>query len=124
MADHALRSLGYGVRGRCPGCGRGSLFDGFLTIAERCASCGLAFGGHDSGDGPAVAATFVLGTVIVGFAGLVELTLSPPLWVHAVLWAPLVIAGTAAVLRPLKGASVALQHTYRSVEEPEKLGGQ
>ena len=43
-----------GWRGRCPRCGEGRLFDGFLTVAPRCANCGLDFSFADSGDGPAV----------------------------------------------------------------------
>ncbi|MCB2109320.1 MAG: DUF983 domain-containing protein, partial [Rhodobacteraceae bacterium] len=38
---------------RCPRCGKGRLFKGFLTVAESCTVCGLSFAGHDTGDGPA-----------------------------------------------------------------------
>jgi uncharacterized protein (DUF983 family) len=46
------------------------------------------------------------------------------LWVHALLWAPLVIGGSIAMLRPLKGMTIALQYRFRSVDEPERPGGQ
>lgn len=115
--------LGRGLRGRCPHCGRGSLFDGYLTVAESCRNCGHALAGHDSGDGPAVFAIFILGFVVVGLAGVVEYMFSPPLWLHAVLWLPLTLAGTLVLLRPLKGIAVALQYRYRSLEEPERPGG-
>jgi Uncharacterized protein conserved in bacteria len=115
--------IAYGAAGRCPRCGKGRLFDGYLTIAERCSVCGLNFGGHDAGDGPAVFGIFILGFLIVGIAGYVEYQFSPPLWVHAVVWLPLTLAGTLVLLRPLKGIAVALQYRYRSVEEPERPGG-
>ena len=112
------------MRGRCPRRGRGKLFQGFLKVTDRCAVCGLRFVGHDAGDGPAVAGTFILGFAIVGLALLLEIAVAPPLWVHAALWLPATLIGTVAVLRPLKGATVALQHRFRSVEEPERPGGQ
>ena len=123
-ADHGstARSLGFGLRGRCPRCGSGSLFDGFLQITERCRVCGLAFGGHDAGDGPAVFGIFILTFVVVGVAGLVEHLFSPPLWLHIALWTPLVVGGGLLLLRPLKGLTVAIQHRVRSVEDPERPG--
>lgn len=113
-----------GALGRCPRCGQGPLFKGLLDIADDCPSCGLQFFGHDAGDGPAVAGIFILGTVVVGLAIWVEFRFEPPLWLHAVLWTPIIIGGAIGLLRPLKGISVALQYRYRRVDEEEKLGGQ
>ena len=117
---HAKR----GMLGQCPGCGRGKLFKGLLDIADRCDSCGLEYFGHDAGDGPAVAGTFVLGFGVVALAIWVEFTFFPPLWVHVVLWSPVILLGSIALLRPLKGLTAALQHRYRALNEKEKLGGQ
>ena len=105
-----------GLRGRCPKCGKGRLFVGALTITERCGHCGLDFGGHDAGDGPAFAVIMVLGAGVVGLAYLVEISWAPPLWVHAALWTPVILGGAVLLLRPLKGATVALQHRFRSLE--------
>ena len=55
---------------------------------------------------------------------LTEIALAPPLWVHALLWTPLIVALSLAGLRPLKGVTVALQYKFRSVEEPAEPGGQ
>ncbi len=102
---------------------RGSLFDGFLEISDRCGVCGLGFGGHDAGDGPAVFGIFVIGAVVVGLALLLELALAPPTWVHLVLWTLLILLGSVAILRPLKGVTLALQYKFRSLEEPGQPGG-
>ena len=114
-----LRILGLGIRGRCPRCGEGRLFDGFLDIARDCTHCGLGFGGHDAGDAPAFAVILVLGAGVVGLAYLVEVWLAPPLWLHAVLWTPVVVGGAVLLLRPLKGLMVALQFRFRSLDETE-----
>lgn len=116
-------SLGFGLRGRCPRCGRGRLFEGFLAIRERCEVCDLGLAGHDSGDGPAVFGIFILSFGIVGLAGFVEHLFSPPLWVHVLVWTPVIIAGGLLLLRPLKGLMVAIQYRVRSTEESEHSGG-
>lgn len=113
-----------GLRGRCPRCGTGKLFDGLLDITDQCRECGLQFFGADAGDGPAVAGIFILGFGVVGLAWMFELLVQPPLWVHAVVWTPVILASTVGLLRPLKGLTVGLQYKYRAVDEPEKLGGQ
>ena len=105
-----LSLLGRGLRGRRPKCNEGRLFAGALTIAERCDLCGLGFGGHDVGDGPAFAVILVLGAGVVGLAFLLEILVAPPLWLHAVLWTPTILGGAVLLLRPLKGATVALQY--------------
>jgi len=115
--------IGLGLRGRCPRCADGKVFTGYLKIADSCPNCGLGFDGHDVGDGPVVPAMLVIGTVVVGLALWVEFTFEPPVWVHAVLWIPSVMGMVLGMLPPLKGLSLALQHRYRSTEEPGQLGG-
>jgi uncharacterized protein (DUF983 family) len=117
-------TLSAGLRGRCPRCGDGSLFSGFLDIASTCTACGLGLAGHDSGDGPAFVVSFIVGAVVVALAAVLEFTLHPPLWVHAAIWFPAVIGGSLAMLRPLKGLTVAIQFHTRATDEPEQLGGQ
>ncbi len=116
------RSLGFGLRGLCPRCGKGGLFEGFLQVTQRCPVCGLDFVGHDAGDGPAVFGIFILTFVVVGLAGLVEHLFSPPMWLHMLLWTPLIVGGGLLLLRPLKGLTIAIQHRVRSVEAPERPG--
>jgi uncharacterized protein (DUF983 family) len=106
--------LSAGWRGRCPRCGEGRLFEGFLTVAPRCTTCGLAFSFADSGDGPAVFVTLIVGFVVVGLALLVEFSFHPPYWLHAILWIPLVLALTLGLLRPLKGTMIAQQYRHKA----------
>ena len=44
-----------GLAGRCPNCGEGPLFAGFLKVAPRCEACGFDLTKADSGDGPPAA---------------------------------------------------------------------
>ncbi|MEQ8267208.1 MAG: DUF983 domain-containing protein [Parvibaculum sp.] len=109
-------SLEVGLRGCCPRCGKGKLYEGFLTLAPGCKECGLDYGFADAGDGPAVFIMMIAGFIIVGLVLWVEFTWSPPYWVHAVLWIPLTLALTIGLLRPLKGWLVAQQFRHRAEE--------
>jgi uncharacterized protein (DUF983 family) len=101
---------------RCPRCGEGRLYEGLLTIRERCAVCGLDLREHDAGDGAAAAVTLVLGAIVVALAFFVEFTFAPPLWVHIVLWPLVTIPLAILMIRPLKAALVAQQYRHRSSE--------
>jgi len=92
-----------GLRCRCPRCGKGKLFAGFLTLRPRCEVCGLDYGFADSGDGPAVFIMFLAGFIVVGAALVTEAVYHPPYWVHASLWLPLILIVTLGPLRPMKG---------------------
>jgi uncharacterized protein (DUF983 family) len=107
-----------GLRCRCPRCGRGKLFAGFLTLRPRCEVCGLDYGFADSGDGPAVFVMFLAGAIVVGAALVTEILFRPPYWVHAVLWLPLILLVTLGPLRPMKGLMIALQHYHEAEERP------
>jgi uncharacterized protein (DUF983 family) len=105
-----------GLRGRCPVCGRGRLFSGFLKIAPRCTACGFDHGGENTGDGPAAFIILIAGFV-VGFSALfVEMRFSPPIWVHLIVWLPMVAGLSLAMMQPLKGLMVALQIVNRASE--------
>ncbi|MEO8557486.1 MAG: DUF983 domain-containing protein [Rhodospirillales bacterium] len=111
-----LSPLKTGLRQRCPRCGQGRLFKGFLTMVDNCAVCGLSLRAHDSGDGPAVFIIFILGFIVMPSALWVEFRLEPPFWVHLLIWPALLLGGTIGLLRPLKGFMVALQYRHRSTE--------
>ncbi len=114
--DTAVSPFAAGLGCRCPRCGRGRLFSGFLTVAPACERCGLSYDFADSGDGPVVFIILLAGTLVVGLALWVELTWQPPLWVHAMLWTPLVLLSTAGLMRPLKALLIAQQYAKRAAE--------
>lgn len=105
-----------GIGGRCPRCGEGKLFDGYLKIRPRCSACGLDFGFADSADGPAVFIMLIAGFAVLGLALTVEIAYEPPIWLHLVLWLPLATIVCLALLRPMKGLAVALQYAHRAEE--------
>ena len=98
-----------GLRCRCPRCGIGYLFRGLLTIDGNCDNCDLDLEMEDSGDGPAIFVMFAIGPIVVGLAVWLEFLLAPPYWLHMVIWPPLVLLGSIALLRPFKATLIALQ---------------
>ncbi len=88
-----------GIRGLCPRCGRGHLFDGFLKLAPACDVCGLDFGYADPADGPAFFAMSIWAVPVVIFAMWLELSWHAPYWVHAVTTLPLLLGGSILLLR-------------------------
>ena len=105
-----------GLTGRCPRCGKGHLFAGFLNVRKDCEACGLDYSFADAGDGPAIFVILLAGFVVVGSALVVEVLYEPPLWLHALLWLPLILLTTLLPLRALKGLLIALQYRNRAAE--------
>jgi uncharacterized protein (DUF983 family) len=105
-----------GLSGRCPRCGEGRLFRSFLGLEDRCGSCGLQLSQLNAADGPAFFAMSVVG-VFVGFAALfAEVAYQPPVWVHLLVWLPLIGILSVLLLRPIKGVMVAFTFRHRGAE--------
>jgi uncharacterized protein (DUF983 family) len=105
-----------GLACKCPRCGKGKLFNGFLTLRENCDACGLDYAFIDAGDGPAVFVILIAGAIVVGAALIVEVKYQPPFWVHAALWLPLILVVTLWPLRAMKSLLIALQFHHQAAE--------
>ena len=105
-----------GLACRCPKCGEGRLFSGFLKVAAKCEACGLDLAAADSGDGPAVFIILIVGVIVCFGALITEITLSPPVWVHLAVWLPLTAILVLARVRPFKGVMLAMQFHHRASE--------
>ena len=105
-----------GLRGRCPRCGQGQLFQGFLKLAPRCEVCGLDYGFADPADGPAFFVICFACIPAVLFAVWLEVEYEAPYWVHLVTTLPLLLLTCIPPLRPLKGWLVASQFVYKAEE--------
>jgi uncharacterized protein (DUF983 family) len=119
MSDHTPSTgmpIARGLRGRCPDCGEGKLFDGFLTLRPRCDRCGLDYAFADAGDGPAIFVILIGGGLVVFAALITEVVYQPPYWLHAALWLPLILLLTLAPLRMIKGLLIALQFHHKAAE--------
>jgi uncharacterized protein (DUF983 family) len=109
-------AISRGLRGRCPQCGEGHLFSGFLGLRPRCDKCGLDFDFADAGDGPAIFVILIGGFIVVFAALIVEVLYRPPFWLHAALWLPLILLVTLLPLRLIKGLLIDLQFYHKAQE--------
>jgi uncharacterized protein (DUF983 family) len=106
--------LAAGLACACPRCGRGRLYQGFLTVTESCGVCGADLRKADSGDGPAIFLMLFIGAVVVPMAFFFEFEFTPPLWLHLLIWPVVILFLTLALLRPLKAYMIALQFRHKA----------
>lgn len=90
--------------GECPACGSRTLFAGWVRFAARCRACGHDFSSYNVGDGPAAFLILVIGALVCALALVLQVKLSPPFWVHIVLWVPITSALVLLSLRVSKAA--------------------
>lgn len=95
-----------GWRGRCPQCGEGRLFHGYLTVADSCESCGLDLRDHRADDAPPYVTILLVGHFVIPLLLIVEQLWAPAMWLQMAFWLPLTLAMTLALLRPIKGMLV------------------
>lgn len=107
VSDHPVQAA---LRGRCPRCAQGRLFDGFLKVRPACEVCGLDFSTIQTGDGPATFIMQIAGFVVVFSALFVEIKFHPPMWLHLIVWLPMVAALSLALMRPGRGLMIGLQY--------------
>lgn len=108
-------SLRAALAGDCPRCGAHTLFAGWVRFAPKCRGCGLDFDSFNVGDGPAAFLIFIVGTIVVVAALVVDGVFSPPWWVHLV-WIPVTTALTIGGLRLSKAWLLAQEHKHRARE--------
>jgi uncharacterized protein (DUF983 family) len=116
VAPTVVHSALRGLACKCPRCGGGKLYAGFLTLRPRCEVCGLDYAFIDTGDGPAIFIIMLAGAIVVACALIVEVKYQPPFWLHAVLWLPLILATTLLPLRAMKALLIALQFHHKAAE--------
>jgi uncharacterized protein (DUF983 family) len=110
-----VSSLRAALAGHCPRCAAHTLFRSWVSFADQCPSCGLDFASFNVGDGPAAFLIFIVGTITVVAALVVDGTFSPPWWVHLV-WAPVAAALTIGGLRVSKGWLLVQEYKHRARE--------
>ncbi len=117
MAEaEAANPIAAGLNGRCPRCGEGPLFAGFLSLNGECDACGLDFGQEDIGDGPVAFIILIVGFAVIIPALIVEVAFIWPYWLHALVWLPLAVIGCLILMRPFKATLFALQYRNRAEE--------
>lgn len=112
----ALPPMQTGIRGRCPRCGQGHLFKGFLTLAPKCEACELDYSFADPADGPAFFVICFACVPSVALAVWLEVAFGASLLTQIFVTGPFMLLTCIPPLRPLKGWLVASQYFYKAEE--------
>jgi uncharacterized protein (DUF983 family) len=114
--NEAPSTLSAGLRCRCPRCGEGKLFSGFLKLAKSCDRCDLDYGFADPADGPAFFVMSGVGIVVTALWAWWAVAAHPPIWLQMVVVFPAMIGGCLGALRPVKAWLVAEQFVHKAEE--------
>lgn len=119
MSDYYPQHSGLGIalRCACPRCGEGPLFTGVLTLRDACPSCNMDYTKLSADDGAAFFIIVVYSAILIPLAVWVEFRFSPPLWLHLVIWAPLIFGGSILLMRPLKAWLIGQQYRHKLYDE-------
>jgi uncharacterized protein (DUF983 family) len=101
---------------RCPQCGKGSVFSGYLKLRDSCASCGADFRAADAGDGPAVFVILIVGAIVAPLLIILQVGLDLPDTVALAITLIAAIALCIAFLPPFKATLFALQWKHKARE--------
>ncbi|MDX2309126.1 MAG: DUF983 domain-containing protein [Hyphomicrobium sp.] len=102
-----------GFRRRCPSCGEGRLYKGYVDVASKCAECGEELHHQRADDAPPYFTMFIVGHIVVGGVLALEQAYAPATWVHMVIWLPLTVILSLWLLPRVKGALIGLQWALR-----------
>jgi uncharacterized protein (DUF983 family) len=96
----------HGMLGRCPRCGEGALFDGYLSVVRRCAVCDEPLGEYRAADGPAFFTICIVGLLLVPLLGFGFVVFRPEPMTLLLVVSLIAAILTFALLRLVKGAFI------------------
>ncbi len=106
-------AIGRGMMGRCPHCGQGKLFRGFLKPVDHCEACGEAMHHQRADDLPPYIVITIVGHIVVGGLLMAEKYANWPMGLHLAIWPALTVLLSLALMQPAKGAVIGLQWALR-----------
>ena len=109
----AMQASLRGARHTCPACGEGKLYSSFLKVADACPKCGEELHHHRADDAPPYFTMLIVGHIVVAGVLALAAAFEPELWVHALLWGPLLLIMSLLLLPRITGALVGLQWALR-----------
>jgi uncharacterized protein (DUF983 family) len=113
-------AIGRGIVGRCPSCGKSHIFNGFLRVVPQCHICGAPLGSARADDAPPYFTILIVGHIIVPLILIWQRMSDPPTWLMSVVFVPLTLALTLALMRPVKGGVVGLMLSLNMLQtEPD-----
>lgn len=94
---------------KCPSCGKGSIYNGLLSIRAVCEVCAEDLSHQKADDFPAYLNVLIVGHIVVGFAMAMMRYKFFDIWTITFLTAFVCIVTSIVMMRPLKGLVVGSQ---------------
>jgi uncharacterized protein (DUF983 family) len=113
-------SIKTGLRCACPRCGQGKLFVGLLTIRNQCSVCDFDYSRLNADDGPAFFIIVIYSAIILPLAAWFQFSFEPPVWVHLVVWLPIIVVGAISLMHPFKAWLIAQQFRHDVDDDADK----
>ena len=102
-----------GFMRRCPNCGQGHVFTGYLKVADQCPVCRLDLHHHRADDGPAYLTILIVGHLMAPLIMWAFIKYRPDPMVLASVFSVGTVALSLFLLPRLKGVLVAIQWAKR-----------
>ncbi|RYH01930.1 DUF983 domain-containing protein [Salipiger sp. IMCC34102] len=110
VADREMKpAMLRGFRRRCPNCGEGRMFDGYLHVTPECSACGTDLSQHRADDGPAYLTILVVGHLLAPLMIWVFTEFRPGAVTLAVIFTVSTVLLSLYLLPRLKGLVVGIQ---------------
>ena len=115
-------ALGRGLLGRCPVCGKGRIFNGFLRVVPQCEHCGAPLGLARADDAPPYFTILIVGHIVIPAMLIMQKMADPPIWLLSAIFLPLTVVLALGLLRPIKGATVGLMLSFNMLKSDAETG--
>lgn len=102
-----------GLQRKCPNCGQGYLFQGFLKVADECPSCREVLSHHRADDGPAYLTILIVGHLLAPLLHITWTQFRPEPLVLATIFTVGCVGLSLFLLPRMKGMVVAIQWSRR-----------
>jgi uncharacterized protein (DUF983 family) len=115
-------ALGRGLVGRCPVCGRGRVFDGFLRVVQQCEVCAAPLGLARADDAPPYFTILIVGHIVIPAMLIMQKMDDPSTLLMSAIFLPLTVILALGLIRPVKGATVGLMLSFNMLKTDAETG--
>jgi len=98
-----------GLTRKCPECGKGHMFNGYVKVSDTCDHCGLELHHQRADDAPPYFTMLIVLHFVISGILTVEQIYSPPTWVQLTIWLPVSLIASLVLLPHIKGTLIGLQ---------------
>ncbi|WP_430475294.1 DUF983 domain-containing protein [Thalassospira lucentensis] len=112
-SSRLLLGLRRGLCRKCPNCGNGFAFGGYLKLRSQCDACNHPIGEYRCDDAPPYFTIFLVGHIVVSGVLMMEQSMKPSFGLQLSIWLPTTVLLCLGFLPFIKGAVLGAQWAMR-----------